>query len=339
MDKKQKTYTIILESGKSGISTGKIALTLGVTRAYAQRLAKELITDGSVVSFGAGPSVRYFSSRIGVNQIEFYKRLLSQKGLDEDMVYKEILEKTTLLAQVKDNVRAIFRYSFTEMLNNAIEHSNSDKIKIEVNSDERSLRFTIKDLGIGVFNNIKKKRNLSSITDAIAEVTKGKVTTMPKRHSGEGIFFTSRVVDSLSIQSSKKEVIFNNRVDDLFLRNSKVKAGSIITVTIDLNTKRSTVSVFRSFTNEAYEFDKTEILVKLFAIGNENEYISRSQARRVTEGLEKFSKITFDFKDVESVGQGFAHEIFAVWAKDHPKIEIISINANENVQFMISHAK
>ena len=36
---------------------------------------------------------------------------------------------------------------------------------------------------------------------AIAEFNKGKRTTMPDRHSGEGIFFTSRVMDLFEIES------------------------------------------------------------------------------------------------------------------------------------------
>ena len=54
-------------------------------------------------------------------------------------------------------------------------------------------------------------------------------------------------------------------------------------------------------------------------------------------GLDKFKTILLDFKNVETVGQGFADEVFRVWKSRHPGIEIIVKNANDNVQFMINH--
>jgi len=69
------------------------------------------------------------------------------------------------------------------------------------------------------------------------------------------------------------------------------------------------------------------------------EYISRSQARRILVGLEKFKTIMLDFKDVKVVGQGFSDEVFRIWKMRHPEINIISQNVNENVNFMIKRAQ
>lgn len=44
------------------------------------------------------------------------------------------------------------------------------------------------------------------------------------------------------------------------------------------------------------------------------------------------------FDSIKTVGQAFADEIFRVWKKNHPEIEIRYRNANENVEFMIRHA-
>mgnify|MGYP001576918399 CR=1 FL=1 len=59
---------------------------------------------------------------------------------------------------------------------------------------------------------------------------------------------------------------------------------------------------------------------------------------RLLAELEKFKKITLDFSDVETVGQAFADEIFRVWNRRHPQVEIKYRNANENVSFMIQRA-
>jgi hypothetical protein len=45
---------------------------------------------------------------------------------------------------------------------------------------------------------------LKNHLEAIQDLLKGKQTTMPKSHSGEGIFFTSKIADNLTISSSQE---------------------------------------------------------------------------------------------------------------------------------------
>ena len=77
--------------------------------------------------------------------------------------------------------------------------------------------------------------------------------------------------------------------------------------------------------------------MKLYTL--EGVHISRSQARRVLSGLEKFKVIVFDFQKVPMVGQAFADEIYRVFHHKYPKIELQETNMNEGVQFMIQRAK
>ena len=65
--------------------------------------------------------------------------------------------------------------------------------------------------------------------------------------------------------------------------------------------------------------------------------VSRSQARRLYNRLDNFVEVTLDFEGVESIGQGFAHELFVVFAKAHPDIDLIVKNDNEEVKNMINH--
>ncbi len=44
-----------------------------------------------------------------------------------------------------------------------------------------------------------------------------------------------------------------------------------------------------------------------------------------------------DFRDVQSVGQGFADEVFRVFARRYPAIAIKTENANSVVDAMIRH--
>ncbi|HLP88123.1 MAG TPA: STAS-like domain-containing protein [Nostocaceae cyanobacterium] len=83
-----------------------------------------------------------------------------------------------------------------------------------------------------------------------------------------------------------------------------------------------------------------QIIIPLCLEQNNNEpLITRSQARRLLSKINNFHLIIFDFTGVETIGQAFADEIFRVFKKQHPEIEIKSINTNQSVKQMISRAE
>ena len=96
--------------------------------------------------------------------------------------------------------------------------------------------------------------------------------------------------------------------------------------------------MFDSYSDDDFGFSKTQVPVFLAAYGGEN-LVSRSQAKRLLARLEKFKEIKLDFNDVPSIGQAFADEIFRVFANQNPSVHLIPINANEQVQKMITHVK
>ena len=71
----------------------------------------------------------------------------------------------------------------------------------------------------------------------------------------------------------------------------------------------------------------------------QRDYISRSEAKRLVANLEKFREIVLDFRDVKSVGQGFADEVFRIFAQRHPAIKIATEDTNPVVAAMIRHAR
>lgn len=85
------------------------------------------------------------------------------------------------------------------------------------------------------------------------------------------------------------------------------------------------------------QFAKTHIQIKLLKYGDDN-FVSRSQAKRVLSRLEVFKEVLFDFAGVQSVGQAFADEIFRVYQNSHPQARLGYANANENVLSMIRRA-
>lgn len=67
--------------------------------------------------------------------------------------------------------------------------------------------------------------------------------------------------------------------------------------------------------------------------------VSRSQARRLYNRLDKFDKVELDFLGVDEIGQAFAHELFVKFAGLKPNVEITVINANQDIVNMINRVK
>jgi len=262
---------------------------------------------------------------------------MANRDLAEDKVLRQIKKESAIFRDIAGNVSSIVDYAFSEILNNAIEHSASEKIDLVVMKTASDIRFTVADQGIGIFNNIKKTKNLETTMEAIQDLLKGKETTVPEAHSGEGIFFTSKIADSLIIKSFEKKLVFDNVGQDIYIKDIQTVKGTKVDFVIGLNSKKKVADVFNKFTDDSFQFSKTGVKVKLYH--QHVDYVSRSQARRMLAGLEKFKTVELDFKDISTVGQAFADEIFRIWQSEHPDVNFAVKDANENIMLMIKRAR
>jgi hypothetical protein len=156
---------------------------------------------------------------------------------------------------------------------------------------------------------------------ALLELAKGKFTTDPKRHSGQGIFFSSRMVDNFCIFSRGTFFSHDSKRDNGWLTHneSKSKSGTLVSMTLKNHTARTMKKVFDAFsTPEADGFTKTIVPVRLSLYGDE-QLVSRSQAKRLLARFEKFKTVVLDF-------QG-------------PAIQLLAINTNDEVQASINQAR
>lgn len=334
---------VILEKLKQRgeIKVADITKATGFSRAYVSRFFKKLKDEKKILLIGKANKAKYIlaakkSLKRAREALLDFQRVFLNVNLAEDAVLNEIKRETGIFINLPKNVTGIVEYAFTEMLNNAIEHSQSEKISVSMRKDKTGINFKVIDKGIGIFKNIIKKKGLKNELEAIQDILKGKQTTMPEAHTGEGIFFTSKAADALIIRGSNKKLIFDNLLNDIFIRDAKPIIGTIVEFVIFKNSKKALSDIFREYTNEGYEFSKTGVMVKLYKTGV--DYISRSQARRILGGLDKFKTIILDFKNVETIGQAFADEVFRVWQNNHSKIKLDYQNTNENVLFMIKRA-
>jgi len=342
MINKDKILEIANEKGK--ITTRELSLQFDVSRQYLNQLLSELIADKKILKIGGTRAAFYVSSEYAKKHPEIiptiFRKKYKNESLEEHKVLMDIEKSFPILAGLTENIHSIFTFAFSEMFNNAIEHSQSKVIGVEIALHNKKLSFIVEDSGVGVFRNIMKKKKLDSEIQAIQDLLKGKTTTMPKSHSGEGIFFTSKAADKFTLDSFGQHLIVSK--DDVEVKQvSTIKRGTRVIFEIDTSSKLHLTDIFKRFTNlkenSDYGFDKTEIRVKLYTMSG--VHISRSQARRILSGLEKFQIILLDFDKVPVVGQAFVDEIYRVFQNTHPDIIIQEENMSEGVKFMVNRAK
>jgi anti-sigma regulatory factor (Ser/Thr protein kinase) len=269
-----------------------------------------------------------------------YHKEYSLDGLEEHVVADEFI--MPLIEGLPDNVVEILYYSATEMINNSIDHSEGNKVSVILVSDLDTVKIGVIDDGIGIFNKIKKVLKLEDSRDAILELCKGKLTTDPKRHTGEGIFFTSRACDNFVITSD--DLLFGRTRDTDWLVDDRdqLQEGTFVYMEVGKTGSKKLEDVFSKFTSEEedgeFGFTRTHIPISVAAYGPDG-LVSRSKAKRVVNRFGKFKEVVLDFKGVESIGQAFADEIFRVFAKANPDVHISVINADEKIGKMIRRAE
>jgi anti-sigma regulatory factor (Ser/Thr protein kinase) len=314
-----------------------LAKKLGISRQMAARHLVQLLRDGLVSKTGStrGSSYSLLKEKISAPSAHSLTKIKTLKNLMEDRVFDEISADLNLKGLLNKNTYTIANYAFSEMLNNAIDHSRAKRAKILVKADSSMFWFSIRDAGIGIWHNVQKAFHLSSELDAIEHVFKGKQTTFPERHSGQGIFFTSRIADTFALRSDEYRVRVLNNKNDTAIGKERPLKGTLVEFSIKAKSRKNLSELFREYADDDYDFDKNRVRMKL---SQYKELMSRSQARRLLAGCEKYKRLTFDFQGVKEIGQAYADEVFRVFCKAHPKIQVEYTNANETVEMMIQRA-
>lgn len=325
----QQELLHLIAAGKPDVA-GVAANTFGLSRQAVNKHLRELVRSGAVVAKGTTRSRKY-----ELIQVE-EQRTFPLEGLAEHDVWEEFVRP--YLSTLPDNVRSICQYGVTEMVNNAIDHSSGTQVRLILLMNPVRVQINVYDNGIGIFKKIKDAFQLDRESDVILELSKGKLTTDPSRHSGEGIFFTSRVFDEYSIYSGSLFFLHMPDNDDWLLERGEVIPGTLVTMGVDPASPRTTSEVFDKFaTPDQYRFDVTHVPVKLAQLG-EDSLVSRSQAKRLVSRFEKFSQVVLNFAGVATIGQAFADEVFRVFRNSHPEVDLTWVNTSDEVQRMISRA-
>ena len=327
------------DSGLVGVP--EVARLLGVSQSHVRSLADKGIlpmtrTKGGHRRFDPVAAQRawenYLPTRHKVRQERIFERR-HLDGADEAQVWEDIRPRLHL----PDTALSVAHYVTTEMVNNAVDHSGGSTLEITVTPSANEVEFVVSDDGEGAFAHLARGLGLAETHEALGELTKGKRTTDPSRHTGEGIFFSSKATQVFKLEANGLRITFDNTRNDVAYGESLVRTGTVVTYTIDAHTTLGLQALFERFTNESFAFARSAPRVKLFELGV--RFVSRSEAKRLGSGLEQFDEVELDFTGVTDVGQGFADELFRVWTAAHPDTVLTTIGMNDAVEFMVRRSR
>lgn len=310
-----------------------------LSRQSASKYLNDLIADDLLVGEGATRARRYYLKPIAADSFQ----IDVNSELQEDLEWRSKI-RPLLVPHVDPNVLSICHHGFTEMLNNVIDHSGSSEAILQVARTAVNVRIVVRDFGVGIFQKIQRDFGLNDPRHALLELSKGKLTSDRTKHSGEGIFFTSRMFDYFSITSQRLYYSRTNHAGDWLIETEESEAepenGTFVFMEIALDSPRQIKDVFDRYASEFddHGFTKTHVPIKL-GLYDDDQLISRSAAKRLLARVNDFREVLLDFQDVKSIGQAFADEIFRVFAAEHPEVHLYPINTNDEIDRMIQRVR
>lgn len=258
-------------------------------------------------------------------------------GLREDLPWRVDFAPCFALPA---HVHRMAQHVFTELLNNAIEHSGGTQVTVSMRQTPLQLQLLVSDDGCGLFQRIAQSFAIDDPKLAMLELAKGKLTSSPDGHSGHGLFFSSRLADVFDLHANQQA--FQSRAwDARRWRAGKAgpvaaRPGTSLYLAIAMDTSRTLDAVLRehSQSGTGYAFERTRVPLHLLAEGQ--ALASRADAQRVMARLQDFRSVELDFDGVADIGHGFADELFRVHGRRNPNLELVPLRMAPQVAAMVS---
>jgi anti-sigma regulatory factor (Ser/Thr protein kinase) len=311
-----------------------VALRLNVSRRRASRTLRQLVDAQWLVNRGSPRRPRHAPGLLR----QVVRRYPLAAGLDEHLPWARDFAPCF---ELPDNVARIAQHAFTELVNNAIDHSGGSTVVVSMRQTASHLQLLVSDDGCGLFERIGQCFGIDDPALAALELSKGKLSSQPERHSGRGLFFTSRLADVLDVHANHSA--FQCRAWDGARWQTKPalpERGTSVFVGIALDSTRCVDAVLRSHSldGQAYAFERTTVPLQLLT-GAQSGLESRAQAKRAATRLPQFRRAEIDFAGIAAVGHGFADELFRVFAGAHPAVELVPLNMAPRVRALVDSVR
>ncbi len=240
---------------------------------------------------------------------------------------------------VAPNVARLAQHAFSELLNNAIDHSGGSTVTISVRQTAMHLQLLVCDDGCGLFERIARCFQIDDPALAMFELSKGKLTTQPQAHRGHGLFFTARLADFFHLHANQEAFQRAGERSDWARSLPVERMGTSVYLAIALDSERTLDDVRRQHSvDRGYTFDSTVVPLRLL-LGESIGLESRAQAKRVAARLPVFRRAEVDFSGIADIGHGFADELFRVFERQHPALQLVPTGMAPRVLSMVESVR
>jgi len=301
---------------------------LAISRSAANNLLKKLVAGQWLVNQGTARRPHHQPGALR-QVVQPY----ALEGLLEDLPWRRDFAPYFVLPT---EVRRMAQHAFTELVNNAVEHSDGKTVTVSMRQTPLHMQLLVSDDGCGVFNRIAQSFAITDPTLALFEISKGKLTSAPDRHSGHGLFYSSRLADVFDLHANSAAFQYRGWGGRSWhATRSAPHTGTSIYLAIALDTTRTLDEVLRAQSDGGYGygFERTRVPLRLLSV--DDALASRADAKRVAARLTQFSTAEIDFTGVERVGHSFADELFRVFSRDNPQLQIVPLGMNPQVAQMV----
>jgi anti-sigma regulatory factor (Ser/Thr protein kinase) len=302
---------------------------LGISRRRATLLLQRLAAAQWLVAHG--PARRRIWQPGPLRQVV---QRYALAGLHEDLPWRHDFAP---FFELPTEVRAMAQYAFTELLNNAIDHSGGASVTVTLRQTPLHLQLLVSDDGCGVFDRIAQSFDIADPQLAMFELSKGKLTSQPARHAGHGLFYSARLADVFDLHANGQAFQFRStgRADWRETRPGP-HLGTSVYLAMALDTPRTLDSVLREHSHDGrgHAFERTQVALRLLA--GDAQLPSRADARRVAARLQGFAHVELDFTGIAAVGHGFADELLRVQRAAHAGCDWQPVGMNAQVSSMLA---
>ncbi len=314
-----------------------LMLTLGISRSAALARLRKLVDLQWLLREGKGRQATWHPGPLR-QVVQRY----SLAGLNEDLPWRRDFAPCF---DLPPQVRRMAQHAFTELLNNAVDHSGGTLVTVSMRQTATQVQLRVADDGCGLFDRLADSFELYDPPLAMLELSKGKLSSSADRHSGHGLFFTSRLADVFDLHanaSAFQSCAWDSR--PWRARQPTQREGTAVYLAILLDTRRTLDAVLlaHSQDNAGYDFSRTRVPLHLIGGGsarNDGVLASRADARRAALRLQSFRQAELDFAGIGEVGHGFADELFRVIARANPQVQLQALHMNARVAAMINSVR
>jgi anti-sigma regulatory factor (Ser/Thr protein kinase) len=240
----------------------------------------------------------------------------------------------------------IAQHAFTELLNNAAEHSGGSHVTVSLRQTPMQVQLLVSDNGCGLFQRVAGDfPALDEPAVAMLELAKGKLTSAPERHCGRGLFFISRLADVFQLHANASAYQCQPLFDRpwaptraLPAADGQTRPGTSVFFSVAVDTPRRLDTVLASASTEAagFAFDSTRVPLALLTAPGVG-LASRADARRASARLAEFARAELDFTGVPHIGHAFADELLRVIPRERATdARMLPLNAAPAVAAMLA---